>query len=144
MMALDTNVLFAWLNKDHEWHLPAARWIASQHSNTKMVLCELTLIELYGLLRNPVLLKTPLSAGVAVKTVQSLRTHPCWILADYPGTLMESVWKASAVEGFARRRIYDARLAFTLRHHGVTEFATTNIKDFQDFGFARVWNPLNE
>ena len=36
----------------------------------------------------------------------------------------------------------DARLALTLRHHGVTEFATANLKDFEGFGFAKVWNPL--
>lgn len=29
-----------------------------------------------------------------------------------------------------------------LRHHGVTELATANTKDFADFGFDRVWNPL--
>jgi hypothetical protein len=38
--------------------------------------------------------------------------------------------------------IVDARLGLTLRHHGVDEFATTNIKDFAGFGFTRVWNPL--
>ena len=27
-------------------------------------------------------------------------------------------------------------------NHGVTEFATANVKDFQGFGFTRVWNPL--
>jgi hypothetical protein len=26
--------------------------------------------------------------------------------------------------------------------HGVTEFAASNAKDFQGFGFTRVWNPL--
>jgi hypothetical protein len=30
----------------------------------------------------------------------------------------------------------------TLTQQGVTEFATVNEKDFQGFGFARVWNPL--
>ena len=40
------------------------------------------------------------------------------------------------------RRIYDARLAQSLRRQGVTELATGNVKDFQDFGFARVWNPV--
>lgn len=35
-----------------------------------------------------------------------------------------------------------ARLALTLRHHGVTEFVTANVKDFEGFGFTRVWNPL--
>ena len=28
------------------------------------------------------------------------------------------------------------------RHHGVSEFATRNVSDFRDFGFARVWDPL--
>jgi len=25
---------------------------------------------------------------------------------------------------------------------GVTAFATANVKDYQDFGFRKVWNPL--
>ena len=57
---------------------------------------------------------------------------------------MPEVWPAAAGPGFARRRIYDARLALTLRHHGVAEFATANVKDFEGFGFTRVWNPLTE
>jgi predicted nucleic acid-binding protein len=72
-----------------------------------------------------------------------LRENPAWGLLDYPGTLMNRVWKEAArIE--ACRRIYDVRLAFTLRHYGVTEFATANIKDFKDFGFERVWNPLKD
>jgi uncharacterized protein len=43
---------------------------------------------------------------------------------------------------FARRRIYDARLALSLRRQGIKEFATANVADFEDFGFERVWNPL--
>ena len=38
--------------------------------------------------------------------------------------------------------MFDARLALTLRHHGVTEFATRNEAHFTHFGFTRVWNPL--
>ncbi len=49
-----------------------------------------------------------------------------------------------ALAGVAYRRIYDARLALTLRQHGVTEFATTNTRDFDGFGFTRVFNPLSE
>jgi predicted nucleic acid-binding protein len=55
---------------------------------------------------------------------------------------MAEVWRQAAARSFAIRRIIDARLALTLRHHGVTEFATSNEKDFAGFGFARVWNPL--
>jgi hypothetical protein len=49
--------------------------------------------------------------------------------------------KTSTKAGF--RRIIDARLGFTLRHHGVNQLATVNTKDFQEFGFQRVWNPLS-
>ena len=43
--------------------------------------------------------------------------------------------------GLGRRTIIDTRLALTLLHHGVTEFATANTRHFQEFGFSRVWNP---
>jgi hypothetical protein len=56
--------------------------------------------------------------------------------------VMDEVWKLAGSMDFARRRIFDARLALTLRHGGVTHFATTNVKDFEDWGFAKVWNPL--
>ena len=48
----------------------------------------------------------------------------------------------AAKSGFAFRRIIDVRLARTLLHHGVTEFATANVRDFAKLGFERVWNPL--
>lgn len=142
MTAVDTNLLFAWLNRDHAWHRPAAAWMLQQAANPSLVLCELCLVELYGLLRNPAVVKRPLDGPAAVTLIQGLRSHPQWELVDYPGGLMPAVWPAAAGPDFARRRIYDARLALTLRHHGVTEVATTNVKDFEGFGFDRVWNPL--
>ena len=50
--------------------------------------------------------------------------------------------RLAAKSGFAFRRIIDVRLARTLLHHGVTEFATANVRDFAKLGFERVWNPL--
>ncbi len=142
MTAVDTNLLFAWLNRDHAWHRAAARWMSEQSMNPGLVLCELCLVELYGLLRNPAVVQRPLDGAAAVEVIQRLRSHPQWELLDQPGGLMNEVWSAAAAKGFARRRIYDARLALTLRHHGVTELATANVKDFEGFGFTRVWNPL--
>ena len=57
---------------------------------------------------------------------------------------MENVWNKTPEKGFARRRIFDVRLAYTLRHAGVTHFATKNLKDFRDVGFAKVWNPFSD
>lgn len=54
---------------------------------------------------------------------------------------MDEVWVLVATPGIARRRLFDARLALTMRHQGVDEFATRNINDFNDFGFSRVWDP---
>jgi len=142
MIGVDTNLLIAWLNASHAWHAPARSWFETQAPSQDLVLCELVLVELYGLLRNPKLWQRPLSAADAVATIQRLRQHPRWELVDYPGNLMADVWHHASTPDFAYRRIYDARLALTLRAHGVTEFATANVKDFAGFGFTRVWNPL--
>ncbi len=45
-------------------------------------MCELVLVELYGLLRNPAVLAEPLAAHAAVAFVQTLREHPRWELVD--------------------------------------------------------------
>ena len=57
-------------------------------------------------------------------------------------SIPEMVWREAGQDGFAYRRIFDVRLAATLLHHGVTDFATCNGKDFTGMGFTRVWNPL--
>jgi predicted nucleic acid-binding protein len=64
---------------------------------------------------------------------------------DYPGdtaAVMDEVWRLAAQPNIGRRVVFDARLALTLRHYGVTEFATRNESHFAGFGFARVGNPL--
>ncbi len=112
-----------------------------------VVVCELVLLELYVLLRNPAVLRKPLAAAEAVSLVRTFRRHPTWALIDYPGdtsAVMEEVWQRAADPAMGRRVVFDARLALTLRHHGVTEFATRNESDFAGFGFVRVWNPLSK
>ena len=54
-----------------------------------------------------------------------------------------ALWKAAAAPDFARRRIYDRRIALRLQAFGVTDFATANVKHFEETGFSRVWNPLS-
>ena len=110
-----------------------------------VAVCELVLVELYVLLRNPAVLKNPLDASDAASIIQTIRQHPTWTLIDHPGRasgVMEEVWRLAAQAGTGRRIIFDARLALALKHHGVTEFATRNESHFGGFGFARVWNPL--
>ena len=69
--------------------------------------------------------------------------NPRWRLVEH-APVMAEVWERAKATDFARRRIIDARLALTLLHHGVTELATANVRDFQGFGFVRVWNPIED
>jgi uncharacterized protein len=145
MISCDTNILFVALEASRPGHQEARRFLEARKDDPEFALCELTLLELYVLLRNPVTARRPLNAPKAVALVQALRGNPRWGVLDYPGPaagIMQELWRLASGADFARRRVFDARLALTLRHHGVTEFATANVKDFGGFGFARVWNPL--
>ena len=147
MMSCDTNVLFAALDSDSVHHTAAVAFLRGANDTEKFGLCELVLVELYGLLRNPTVSKRPQTGAEAACAIQRFRSHPRWLILDYPGPqsdVMSRLWELASHADFPYKRIYDARLALTLRHHGVTEFATRNVKDFQGFGFKRVWNPLSE
>ena len=145
MMSCDTNVLFAVLDSDSVHHAAAITYLNGMRESEQFGLCELVLVELYGLLRNPKISRNPLDGAEAARVIQQFRSHPCWLILDYPGPqsdVMNRLWELAAKADFLYGKVYDARLALTLRHHGVTEFATRNVKDFQGFGFKRVWNPL--
>lgn len=146
MVSFDTNLLLYSLNRDcPEFHHARAFFASLPGTSDSVALCELVLVELYVLLRNPAVLKEPLAPVEAVALIQTFREHPTWRLIDYPGetsAIMDEIWRRAAQSGVGRRVIFDARLALTLRHHGVTEFATRNETHFSGFGFSRVWNPL--
>lgn len=145
MIGLDTNLLFAAIEKHHENHSGARGFLESLQTRDDIAVSEFVLVELYGLLRNPVTVRKPLGAASAVRACQAFRTHPHWRLLGFPPDspiVHNQLWKIAASQGFARRRIYDMRLGLSLIHQGVTDFATVNVKDFDGVGFARVWNPL--
>jgi toxin-antitoxin system PIN domain toxin len=141
MIGIDTNILAYARIGSSPWHRSAAQFLESLGSSQEVVISELVLMELYLLLRNEKILSPPLSALAAVDECYLLRAHPRWQLVD-SADVMKEVWPFASLEGFARRRIFDVRLAKILQAHGVTDFATANTKDFEGLGFQRVWNPL--
>ena len=142
MIACDTNIYVHAYNSASEFHSKAKIFIRSHAKNRQFAVCELVLVELYVLLRNPVVVIEPLSGKEAVAVCRQYRRNRYWTVVDYPGNLMNEIWDFCHQKDFGRRLIFDARLALTLRYHGVTEFATRNVKHFQNFGFDRVWDPL--
>lgn len=141
MIAIDTNILIYARVASAPQHAAAVTFLQGLSDHSGVVMAELVLVELYLALRNPVVLDPPLSASAAAAECQFFRQHPRWALVEH-ADVMETVWAKAAQPGFGRRRIIDVRLAQTLIRHGVTDFATANVRDFQGLGFRRVWNPL--
>jgi predicted nucleic acid-binding protein len=100
------------------------------------------LVEIYMQLRNPAILREPLSGAAAADLCDLLRANPEWQLVDCEPAVCERLWQWAKSTSSAFRRIIDAGLAFTLQHHGVTEIATANVRDFDEFGFERLRNPI--
>lgn len=145
MISVDTNILFPAVDEDQPLHAKAAAFLESLQSREDVAISELILLELYELLRNPAVLTKPLSATAAVDVCEAFRQHPRWQILVFPpdsSHFHDTLWPRLRNETMARRRAYDWRAALTLTQQGVTEFTTVNEKDFQGFGFARVWNPL--
>lgn len=145
MLSFDANLLLYGYSEVAPQHTDALEFITSLSDRDDVALSEFVLTEFYLLLRNPAVLAKPLTAPQAVDVIQSYRRHPRWRTLGFPPdsrALHTRLWEIAAQPGIARRRIYDARIALALRGFGVTEFATANVKDFEGFGFEKVWNPL--
>jgi toxin-antitoxin system PIN domain toxin len=141
MLSFDTNIAVYAANRASHLHESAYAFVGSLGSQRDVAVCELMLVELYLKLRNEKIFAKPLGAAQAAAVCQAYRSNGAWMLID-SAPIMDEVWRLAATRAFAFRRIIDARLGLTLMHHGVKQFATTNVKDFEGFGFERVWNPL--
>ena len=145
MISIDANILLYTYCPGSPFHEVAKDFLEGLSEREDVALSEFVLTEYYLLLRNPAVLENPLSAAEASAVIASYRKHPRWQTLGFPPRsreLHEELWQRAAGRDFARRRIYDTRTALSLIAFGVTDFATLNLKDFQDFGFKRVWNPL--
>ena len=141
IVSFDTNLAVYAMNTASEFHGAALQFMTSLAKRKDVVVCELVLVELYLKLRNERIFPRPLTASQATAACQSYRQNRLWKIVE-AAPVMENVWKSTGEEGFAFRRIIDLRLGMTLLHSGVTHFATSNVRDFQNLGFEKVWNPL--
>jgi len=145
MLAIDANILlYAYVEAAPE-NAAAQDFLTGQTPRSDVAISEFTLTELYLLLRNPAVLKKPLSAAKAVEVIEAYRNHPRWRIPGFPPgsrQLHDQLWHHATKPQFPRRRLYGHRTALSLIAYGVTEFATANIKDFRNLGFERVWNPI--
>jgi predicted nucleic acid-binding protein len=143
VIGIDTNVLLYSLNPDSIWHEAAVSFLLKNLGvpTVRVAITDYVLVELYVLLRNPAVMAKALTARAARDLVTAYWDVPN-VLRVENANVMDEVWNLAGGRDFARRRVFDARLALTLKQVGVTEFATANVKDFEGWGFEKVWNPL--
>ena len=143
MISIDTNLLLYSLNPDSIWHASAVSFLRQNLGvpSVQIAITDYVLVELYVLLRNPAVMARALTARDARDLVMTYWEIPN-VLRVENANVMDEVWRLAGGGDFARRRIFDARLALTLRQAGVTQFATANVIDFEGWGFEKVWNPL--
>jgi len=142
MISADTNLFVYAADPDSPDHQAARRFLES--CGDGFVISQLILVELYMLLRNPAVFKNPYSAQEAAGYCLALAKSPRWRCVDYDPLVAKKLWQWAKHTSRGHRGIIDARIGLTLRHHGVTHFATANVKDFEGLGFEKVWNPLAE
>ncbi len=145
ILSADTNLFLYAANADSP-HFDAARRFFEEEASGKQrfLLCGLVLVEIYMQLRNPAVFRKPKTAREAAAFCDALRANPTWEFGDYEPDVGKILWNWASKTNAGFRQIIDARLALTLRHHGVTHFATANEKHFDGFGFERVWNPAGQ
>ena len=143
IVSADTNLFLYAANPQSPYHAPARRFFDEQASGgERFLLCGLVLVEIYMQLRNPAVFRSPKSSAEAAAFCAALRGNPKWEFGDYEPPVAGPLWQWAETTTAGFRHIIDARLAFTLRHHGVTHFARSNEKHFSGFGFQQVWNPV--
>ena len=142
--SLDTNILLYAANRDcaeHEDCLTVMKQAAA--APHEWVLADQVLFELYKALRNPKILRRPLTAPVACAHVEKLRDSFGFVRCWYESACWTPIVAKLQQSGFPYQRTHDAVLAATLRHHGVRIFYTRNTKDFLDAGFEKVIDPVS-
>ena len=143
ILSADTNLFLYAANPGSPRHEAARRFFEEETcGGARFLLCGLVLVEVYMQLRNPAVFKRPRTPREAATFCEALRANPAWEFGDYEPEVAAPLWNWAAGTTTSFRNIIDARLALTLRHHGVTHLATANVKDFEGFGFAKVWNPV--
>ncbi len=143
MKSLDTNILLYAINEDCAEH-GACRAVVQTalKESPSWIVADQVWFELYRLLRNPSVLKQPLSPENAATSIAWYRDRSGWQRCAWEPLMMGTAMPYLSAPAFPARRIFDLVLARTLLHNGVTEFVTRNTKDFEAFGFATLVNPL--
>jgi len=144
MNSLDTNILIYAVNRGCAEHEMARRVYESilEHP-TEWIVCDQVLFEFYRALRNPRILERPLDHAAALLQIRFLREETGVLHCGYDSRFWEKIVVPMAEPERSSIHIFDRILAVTLLGNGVTKFHTRNTRDFSEFPFKEIVNPID-
>ena len=101
MTSCDTNVLFVALEASRPGHATAREFLEERKDDSNFALCELVLMELYVLLRNPAVARCPLGGAEAASTGARLASFSSTSVPPSEGSSSDS----SAALGFSESAV---------------------------------------
>jgi uncharacterized protein len=143
VQSCDTNIFLYYLDSSCPEHAKARDYVENIWRDKNFIISDLVLIELYVLLRNPKVLRGPLSSKEAADCCQRLRANSGWQVLESVSGVMPEIWANYAETIPSAWQIYDLRLGLSLKRAGVKVFATRNTRDFKMVGFEELINPID-
>ena len=142
-IALDTDVLIAWLLPSHDHHSPATALVEAElrQHDARILLAPQVCWEFLHIITDPKRVASPLTMAEALNKVREIQdAEEVEVLAPGVG-LVPRVLALMATYQLGRKWILDTALAATLEQHGARRLATFNGRDFACFPFIEVIKP---
>jgi predicted nucleic acid-binding protein len=144
MKSLDTNILVYASNEDAPEYEKARQLIESLIEGPQdWIVADQVLLETYRALRNPAVIQHPLSSADASALVNFYREEAGCRRCCYELAMWQPLQKYLGSARFDPRKTFDALLAVSLLGNAVDTFYTRNTKDFKQFGFQTLINPID-
>lgn len=145
MKSLDTNILIYAVNQGCAEHDRARQvYEAMLEKPEEWIVCDQVLFEFYRALRNPRILERPISHAAALHQIRFLREESGVLHCGYDTRYWEKIVVSMTGSERGSTHIFDRVLAITLLGNGVCTFHTRNPRDFAEFHFKELLNPIDD
>lgn len=143
MNSIDTNILFYALNTDCPESEPAFEIIEKGLKDPEnWIISDQVYMELYKLIQNPSVLEHPLSRKEAFDIIHYYRNESGWLCCSYDVRYWQDMVPYLQSTDYSSAKIFDLRLAATLKNNDVKKLYTRNTKDFSLFPWLEAVDPL--
>ena len=143
MNSLDTNILVYAVNRGcQEFESAHAIYQKMLDEPAQWIISDQVLYEFYRALRHPKILEKPLSHTQALAQITFLREESGVRHCGYDTSFWDKIKDFGSHKRPKAIHIFDRILAITLINNGVENLYTRNTKDFKEFNFKNLINPI--